>query len=86
MFHQRHDALLVDLAAQAKAGFSKVEEEWEKSVVAYTDADIDTNALNQINNKKNYAQKQLPTLMAYSYRNGLCFADPVSDRRERYGC
>jgi hypothetical protein len=35
MLHQRQDALLVDLAAQAEAGFSKAEEEWEKSVVAW---------------------------------------------------
>lgn len=35
MLHQRQETLLEDLAAQAEAGFSKAEEEWEKSVVAW---------------------------------------------------
>jgi fructosamine-3-kinase len=35
MLHQRQDTLLVGLAAQVEAGFSKAEEEWEKSVVAW---------------------------------------------------
>ena len=35
MLHQRQEMFLEDLAVQAKAGFSKAEEEWEKSVVAW---------------------------------------------------
>ncbi|KAG5640685.1 hypothetical protein DXG03_007535 [Asterophora parasitica] len=32
---ERQDALLVELAAQAKEGFAKAEEEWERSVLAW---------------------------------------------------
>jgi hypothetical protein len=32
---EKQDALLKELAEQAKAGFAKAEEEWEKSVQAW---------------------------------------------------